>query len=246
MISVVFIVKNEQIDLPEAIKSAAFADEIIVVDDNSTDETPRLAKELGAKVFTRKLDDFSSQRNFGAEQASNEWILALDADERISEDLKNSILKSVPTDDYDGFWIGRRDVIFGRPMYHGEVGNIKLVRLYRKSKMHFTRPVHEILTGSNLVGNVDGELTHFSHRDVGELFDKINRYSSLDAKGYFDNGVREPISRLISYPLGKFVINYFAKMGFLDGFPGLVLAVAMSTHSFLVRSKLHLLWNGKK
>jgi glycosyltransferase involved in cell wall biosynthesis len=242
MISVVIIAKNEEQDLPEALESVKFADEVIVVNDGSTDKTAEVAKKSGAKVFERQLDSYATQRNFGAEQATNDWILSLDADERVTPKLTESIKSAISSDKFDGYFIGYRNNMFGHWMRWGELAGEKHLRLYRRSAMRWERPVHEVLVGSYRLSRLPGVINHKSHQSISDLFDKINRNTDIDAEGYLKKGVREPAHKLVTYPLAKFLLNYFGKLGFLDGHAGFILAVAMSVNSFLIRSKLRLLW----
>lgn len=243
MISVVIIAKNEEKDLPEAIKSVSFADQVVVVNDQSIDQTVAVAQGLGASVVDHRFINYADQRNFGASQARHNWILSLDADERVTPKLGQEILDAVKKGDCDSYQFQLVTNMFGRQMRHGEVGHQIKRRLYRKDKLHWERPVHEILVGSDSVGTLAEVFTEISHQDLHEFVDKINRYSDLDAQAYHERGVREPGPKVVIYPLGKFIVNYFIKLGFLDGLAGLILATVMSFNSFLTRVKLRRLWD---
>lgn len=243
MISAIVLTKNEEKNIRECLESLTWCGEIIVVDDESIDITREIAKELGAKVLVHPLeDDFSQQRNYGLEMARGEWVLFIDADERITEDLKKEIFQSSKSLEASGFYLKRKDYLFGKFLNHGETGNIKLLRLGKRGKGKWQRKVHEIWKIKGRIGELTTPLLHFPHPTVVEFLEEINRYSTLNADEFYRQGVKVGLWQIIAYPLGKFFLNYFFRLGFLDGTPGFILSIMMSFHSFLTRG---LLWQGK-
>ena len=135
MISVVILTKNEENNIAACLESLSWCEEKIVVDDKSTDKTVEIAKKMGAKVYERAMEqDFSAQRNFGLEKAEGEWVLFIDADERVSSALWYEIMERTndPINPYVGFFVKRLDVMWGKELRHGETGNIKFLRLAKK------------------------------------------------------------------------------------------------------------------
>lgn len=242
MISAVVLSHNDEAILPRCLKSLSWCDEVIVVDDNSTDGTEAVAKKFEAKVFIHSLsDDFASQRNFSLEKAGGDWVLFVDSDEVISDELAREIQGL--SLDQNGYFMKRKDWWGGRWLTHGETGNIKLLRLARKEAGKWEQPVHEEWKIAGNVGTLVHPLLHYPHQNVAQFLEEINRYSTAYARYLFSRGVKEPVWQIIGKPLVKFFINYVWHLGFLDGTAGMVVALMMSFHSFLVRGKLWKLWN---
>ncbi|MBI2430722.1 MAG: glycosyltransferase family 2 protein [Candidatus Levybacteria bacterium] len=249
MISAVILTKNEEKNIEECIRGLKWCNEVVVIDDQSEDKTVAIAEKLGAKVYTRPLENnFSVQRNFGLEKAKGEWVFFVDADERVSESLTyeiGNILHSLATDSHSAFSLRRIDTMWGKQLLHGENGNVRLVRLARKNAGIWKDAVHEVWDIKGQIGKLKNPLYHYPHQTVSEFLKEINYYTTIRAKELFGNKKRVNTLSIILYPKAKFFVNYFIKQGFLDGIPGLVVAVLMSFHSFLVRGKLWLLWQKK-
>lgn len=243
MISAVILTKNEAKNIGECLKSVAWCDEKIVIDDYSKDNTAEIAERSGAKVIKHKLINFSDQRNFGLEKARNEWVLFVDADERVSQALWYEIDHSINNtlDKIDGFYIRRNDIIWGKTLRHGENSGVKLMRLARKTAGKWTGDVHERweIKGTSRVLN--HFLDHYPHQTVAEFLEEINYYTEIRARELYKNKSRSNWFSIIFYTGAKFFQNYFYKKGFLDGIPGFITALMMSFHSFLVRGKLWML-----
>ena len=263
-ISAVILTKNKGKKIQRALKSVDFCDEIIIIDDYSTDNTLKKLKTQNSKVkiFKRELNlDFSQQRNFGMGKCKNNWILFIDADEEVSNELQKEIislfhnssdkppLKSPP---YQGgekgevaYYIKRRDFFWDKELKYGEIRKIRqmgLIRLIKKNSGKWKGKVHEIYklkTQSSNVKTLENYLNHYPHPNLKDFLEKINFYSTLRAKELAEQKRKTNILEIIFFPLGKFVYTYFFKLGFLDGPPGFVYAFFMSFHSFLVRTKLY-------
>lgn len=246
MISVVVLTHNDEMIISRCLEGIRWCDEVVVIDDNSTDGTVALAKKLGAKVFIHSLhDDFAAQRNFGLSKTKGDWILFVDSDEVVSEDLRKEIIQETldKRQEASGYLLRRKDWWGGRWLAHGETANVRLLRLARKDAGKWVQPVHEVWGVAGAVGNLGAPLLHYPHQNVAQFLDEINRYSTLYARYLHQHGVKEPVLQIIGKPLAKFFVNYIWRLGFLDGTAGLVVALMMSFHSFLVRSKLWKLWN---
>lgn len=262
MISTVVLTKNEEKNIVDCLESLSWCDEIIIVDDNSEDRTVEVAQNsklnpsasLRArtqnyssklKIYKRSLNgDFSKQRNFGLEKASGNWALFVDADERVTPSLREEIIQLTnnPINQCDGFYIKRRDLMWGKELKHGETGNIVLLRLARKGEGKWEGKVHEEWQVKGKIDFLENLIFHYPHENINDFLRKINFYTDIRARELLEEGVRANFFSIILYTKAKFIQNYFIKLGVLDGMPGLIHALLMSFHSFLVRGKLWLLW----
>ncbi len=245
MISVVVLTKNEEKNLPQSFESIKWCDEIVVIDDNSTDKTVEIAKKFKAKVFIHsKNNDFAQQRNFGLQKAKGDWILFVDADERASSQLAKEIKEKIKLSKANGFYLKRQEFFNGKPLKHGETIH-HLLRLGRKGKGKWRREVHETWEIKGEIGKLKNPLLHYSHPTLSEFIDHLNNFSTLHAQVLLKEGVKPSLFRLWANPLAKFIQNYILRLGFLDGAPGIIVALMMSFHSFLARAKLYLLYRQK-
>lgn len=239
MISAVVLTKNEEKNIELCLQSLSWCDEVTVIDDNSSDETKKLAKKAGAVVFERELKgDFSAQRNYGIEKAKGDWVLFIDADEIVSPHLASEIQRTVNNAKKNGFFIKRIDYMWGMPLLHGEMGKTKLLRLANKNSGKWIGNVHETWEINGEIGELKNAIQHYPHQTIGEFLKKIDFYSTLRAKELYKQGASVNFFSIIEYPKGKFLLNYFFRLGLLDGIRGMVVAIMMSFHSFLVRAKL--------
>lgn len=245
MISIVILTKNEEKNILDCLDSVSWADEIVVVDDFSVDRTVEVIKMFSSKVklFKNHLDgDFSAQRNFALSKTTKDWVLFIDADERVSKELReeiNSILieeKNRPQN--IGFYISRKDIMWGKILKHGETGNIKLLRLAKRDAGIWQGRVHEEWVINGKVSELEEKIIHYPHQTVNEFLEEINFYTTIRAKELYDKKTEITLKDIILYPKAKFLLNFFLKLGFLDGLEGLIFAILMSFHSFLVRAKL--------
>lgn len=257
MISAVVLTKNEEKNISDCLRGISWCDEVIIVDDYSEDETLEKAAEIqtclparqgrkGAKIkfFQRRLDDdWAGQRNFGLEKASNQWVLFVDADERITEQLKSEIELRVTSYDLrvNGFFLKRKDFLFGKWLEHGETSRVRLLRLAKKNAGKWERRVDEVWKVKGKIGELKNPLLHYPHQTLTEFLESINFFSTLNARAFYEQGARVRLWDWLK-PLAKFTQNYFFRLGFLDGTAGFVHAVLMSLHSFAVRTKLYLIW----
>lgn len=245
MVSVIILTKNEEKNIVACLESVVWCDEKIVIDDHSTDETVTLAKEKGAVVYKRIMENnFADQRNYGLEKAKGDWVLFIDADERVSSALWYEIMQqtSESIGEFTGFYIKRQDTMWGKVLKYGETGNINLLRLAKKGTGKWVGSVHEEWKIQGKTAVLKNALDHFPHPTVSEFLKEINYYTDLRAQELFKKGVKANGASILLYPLAKFISTYLVSGGFLDGVPGLLVALIMSFHSFLVRAKLWFLW----
>lgn len=247
MISAVVLTKNEEGNIEGCLTTLKWCNEVIVVDDYSQDSTPDVARKLGATAYRRHLnDDFAAQRNFGLEKARGEWVLFVDADERVTSSLREEIIQYTNnpiykySNGYVGFYVKRRDFMWARELKHGEVGSIKLLRLAKKSAGRWRRRVHEVWEVKGRVGTLKNPLLHYPHQSLRGFARDVGRMSTLHARAHMEQGVRSNPVKIIFWPPAKFFYNWVLRLGFLDGTPGFLVAAVMSFHSFLSWSKLSL------
>ena len=241
-ISATIITYNEEAKIAEAIKSVDFADEILVVDSESTDKTREIAESLGAKVLVQKWLGFSRQKQFAVDAAQNDWIFSLDADERISVELKTEILKLKDNNNLaDGYRIPRLSFYLNRPIRHGGWYPDWQIRFFNRQKARWKDVlIHESVEVEGKVEKLKGDILHFSvenmahhHRMIGE------RYAPLAARQMFESGKRTSKSKIYTAGLTAFLQTFVIKAGFLDGFAGFCIARFAAHHAFL---KHLLLW----
>jgi glycosyltransferase involved in cell wall biosynthesis len=237
-LSGVILARNEEKNIRRCIEALRFCGEILVIDDYSSDKTREIASRMGARVIKRHLNgDFAGQRNFGLSRAGSEWVLFIDADEVVSDELRKEIKKVLPRTACNGFYIRRKDVWLGKELSQGEWGKARLLRLGRRKKGGWKRRIHEKWEIDGKVGVLRGKLIHYLHESVFETLVQINFHSGLHAKENKKEGKRALVGKIIIYPVGKFFQNYLIKGGAWDGAAGFVLAVMMSFHSFLAWSE---------
>lgn len=245
-ITAAIITKNEADNVREACESVSWADEILVVDSESTDATRELAEAAGARVIVRPWPGFAAQKQFAAEAASNDWIFSLDADERVSDRLRENLLslKSKGEGELaDGYRVARRSFYMGRWIRGGGWYPDHQLRLYRRAAGRWEGAhVHESvrMTEGSRVATLQGDLLHFSVRDASHHHRMIGeRYAPLAARQMFESGRRAtPLSIATAAP-AAFIRSYFLKGGFRDGLAGLAIARFAAHHAFL---KQLLLW----
>lgn len=257
LISAVVLTHNDGTRIGKTLDNLSFADEIVVIDDESGDDTVKEVKKRKTVIFSRPLNnDFAAQRNFGLAKAKGEWVLFVDSDEVVTPSLREEVLSKVQVknqklengnkerdENTAGYFIKRTDYLFGRELKHGETAGVRLLRLARRDAGIWKRPVHEVWEVKGTIGVLEQPLLHYPHPNVAQFLSDINRYSTLNAAYLHSRHVSVPWWHIIAYPSGKFFMNYVVKCGFLDGVPGLILAVMMSFHSFLSRAKLYLFVN---
>lgn len=231
-ISAVIITYNEEDRLPAALASLqGVADEVVVVDSYSGDRTLEIARAAGARVEQHRFEDYGQQKNFAMAQAIHEWILNLDADERVSPELKRAIAvlkEKGAAAGVAGFAIQRRTHYLGRWIRHSGWYPDRKVRLFKKSGASWQGSIHERLNISGATAHLSGAILHFTYRDISDHLRRINRYSSLQATEIAEKGKRFLLCRAFILPISTFARHYILKLGFLDGFPGFVIALFSS------------------
>lgn len=249
MVSAIILVKNNTQSLVKSLQSLAWCDERIIIDDESTESIEEIAESYKARYFKRRIDgDFSQQRNFGLKKARHEWVLFIDSDEIVSKALQNEILAVVKEESRDiiGYRIKRTDTMWGKELHHGEWGNQSFIRLGKKDAGIWSGSVHETWGIQEKVVSLRSSILHFPHPTIASFLEKIQFYTNIRSEELFRQRRKTNSFEIIIYPIGKFFQNYIFRLGVLDGIPGLIIALLMSFHSYLVRAKLFMLWQNKR
>jgi glycosyltransferase involved in cell wall biosynthesis len=252
-VSVLFLVKNEVDRLPDALASVAWADEVVVADTGSADGTVALAEKAGARVVSIPWEGFVASRNRALGEPSHDWVLFIDADERVSPRLREEIRTALEESGAEaaGFSMPRLSRLTGREIRHGTwYPDVKL-RLGRRSKgfRAIGGRVHEQLVVDGAVGRLEADLLHTPYRNVSEAIRKVSSYSRLGAEDRFDRGMRARMSSLLFRPMVEFFRCFVFKRGFLDGRAGFTVA-AFHAWSYFLRAAFLLErekgWNNRK
>ena len=238
-LSVAIITLNAAAQLEACLKSARFADEIVVIDSGSSDGTQVLAERHGARVIQQDWLGFGPQKQFAVEQASHDWVLCLDADERVTPQLQASIENALKNPSTAAFRFPRKNRFLGRYLKHGEGYPDWSLRLFdRRQACWSDDAVHEKVETQSRIGELPGDLLHDSAESLAAYLAKQNRYSTLAADMAFAAGKRAGFARIVFSPLVRFLKFYFVRQGFRDGLPGLVHIAIGCFNSFVKYSKM--------
>jgi len=242
MLTGIVIAQNEEESIQSSLKTLLFCDEVLVIDNNSSDRTKNLVYDMGVRVITDKTQgDFSYLRNFAAKEAKGEWLLYIDADEKVSHDLRANIKHELEQPRADAYYLRRRDHFMGKVLEHGEVAKVYergIIRLMKKGRGVWRGSIHEEWKTDTSISSIDGFIEHYPHPTVQQFIEHVNRYSQIRAQELYNAGQHTNILQIIGYPVAKFVYTYFLKGGIKDGAAGFIYSFLMSFHSFLVRSTL--------
>ncbi len=246
-LSIALITYNEAARLRACLASVAFADEVVIVDNGSTDGTVELARSLGARVLqTPDWPGFGVQKNRALDMAEGDWILSIDADEQVTPELKAQILKAIGDGDVAGdgcvaYTVNRRSSYCGQYMRHSGWYPDRVLRLFRRGQARFSvATVHESLQTGGPVGQIEGDLLHQSFADFESVLDKINRYSTASAKALAQRGRQGSFGQAVAHGAWAFFRTYVLKRGFLDGQLGLALAISNAEGTYYRYLKLWL------
>ena len=238
-LSAVIITLNAASQLEACLRSVQFCNDIVVVDSGSTDGTQALAEQYGARVIACAWRGFGPQKQFAVEQAANEWVLCVDADERVSEQLQSSICAALAAPTAFAYRFPRCNRFMGRYLRHGEGYPDWSLRLFdRRYAQWSDDAVHEKVVAATRVGNLKGDLLHDSAESIESYLDKQNRYTTLAAEVAVQAKKSATVGRMLISPLARFVKFYFFRRGFLDGLPGLVHTLIGCGNSFVKYAKI--------
>lgn len=233
-LSVAIITLNEECNLAECLASVAFANEIVVVDGGSHDRTCEIARAAGARVIeAADWLGFGVQKNRAIDACSGDWVLSIDADERVPQNLRDEIQAVLRDSAFDVYEIPRSSYYCGRFMRHSGWWPDYVRRLFRRGAARFSSaPVHESLQTDKAVGRLHSALEHWSFRTMEQVLGKVNHYSSLSAPMVLQRGGRPTVMTAVVHGLFAFFRTYFLKRGFLDGSHGFMLAVSNAEGSY--------------
>ena len=240
-LSVAMIVKNEAENLPDCLRSVAFARQIVVVDSGSGDETLRIASDFGCEVFSEAWRGFGPQKQFAVEQCREGWILVLDADERIPPETARVIRQIIDSPgNANGYSFPRKNFFQGRWVRHAGWWPDRVVRLFRKGQGRLTKAaVHEAVAVEGQVEALEAPIDHWTESDLGRIIRKIDRYSTLGAEEAFAEDRRSTLGGAFLRAEITFFQDYLLRGGFLDGSQGLTLAVTDAVNKFFKYAKLN-------
>lgn len=232
--SVAIIAYNEENNLPACLQSVAWADEIVVVDNGSMDRTREIVRTHGARLIEAPdWPGFGIQKNRAIDACTGDWILALDADERVEAPLRAEIERALAGAAFDVYAMPRRSTYCGRFMRHGGWWPDRVVRLFRRGAARYSDArVHERLLTDRPIGTLRAPLTHFSFRSMEQVLEKMNRYSSASAQALIESGRTPGLASAIGHGVAAFLRTYFFRLGFLDGRHGFLLAVSNAEGSY--------------
>jgi glycosyltransferase involved in cell wall biosynthesis len=236
-LSVAIVTKNEEANLARTLASVRWADEIVIIDSGSTDRTPEIAREFGAKFFVEEWKGFGAQKNSALAKCTSDWVLSLDADEEVSAELGEEIrglLRGQP--EHQAYFLSRRNLFLRRWIRHGGYYPDPKLRLFRRGTAQFEeRAVHETIRPSGPAGRLRGDLIHHAYPTLDAYIEHMNRYSTLGAKqavarGKTSGSVFAFLWNVVIVPIATFKYNYFLRLGFLDGREGLLLHLYHSVY----------------
>jgi len=227
-LSAVIITFNEEKNIQQCLNSLSFCDDIVVVDSHSHDATTTIAKHCGARVFEQTWLGYGPQKQFAVEQATYDWVLCIDADEVVSDELAQSI-KAIdwtsPAKQHtaNGYLMPRCNHFLQRPLRHGEGYPDNCLRLFNRQYGHWSNDiVHEGVQLTGPAGHLNGDLLHYSEDTIAKYLSKQNHYTSLQAQLLFEQGKPRSTLKCVSSPLIRFIKFYIIRLGFLDGLPGFI------------------------
>ena len=238
-LSVAIITLNAATQLDACLQSARFGDEIVVVDSGSSDGTQALAQRHGARVVHQDWLGFGPQKQFAVDAASHDWVLCLDADERVTPELQAAIENALKDPSTAAFRFARCNRFLGRYLRHGEGYPDWSLRLFDRRQARWSDDaVHEKVITQGRIGELPGDLLHDSAESLASYLTKQNRYTTLAADMAFATGKRASLGRIAFSPLLRFIKFYFIRQGFRDGLPGLIHIVIGCCNSFMKYSKI--------
>jgi (heptosyl)LPS beta-1,4-glucosyltransferase len=241
-LSVTVITRDEEAQIGACLESVGWADEIVVIDTGSADRTLEICRKYTPYVETHPWEGYAAAKNAAIERATGDWILSLDADERVSAELHGEIAalrQQSPASLADGYAIPRRNYLWGRWLRYGGLYPDYQIRLFKRGRGCFkARRVHESVQIDGRVQRLQQPLEHYSYQRLSDVIQRLDRYTDLAALDLREQGQPFRVTALVTRPLGRFLRNYVLKQGFRDGIPGLIMAVSYAYSVFSREAKL--------
>ena len=246
-LSVVVLTKNEEACIAECLESVKWADEIIVVDDESTDKTLEIVKKFSAKVFSRKMDVEGKHRNWAYAQARNLWVLSLDADEKVTPELKSELEKAVTSKEFAAFDIPLRNYISNYWVRYGGWYPASKLRLFRKDKFKYEEvEVHPRVFLEGACGHLKADIIHKGYPDLEHFLNSVNRQSTLEARKWINTGRKMTLGHMIWRAVDRFFRRYLRKKAYKDGMYGFIIAFFDTFYQIISYAKYREMLNKEK
>lgn len=237
-ITAVVLTKNEAENLPRCLKSLCWVEEIVVVDDFSSDKTVGIAKKFGAKIYKKKLSDFQSQRDWALGKVKTPWVLFIDPDEEVPQNLKEEMRMAVKRKGFVGFQFPRKNIIFGKWIkYSGWYPDWQL-HLFKKDKGKYIGKVHERVEVGGKAGYLKSPLIHYNYQSISEYLEKLEHYTTLAAESAIEGGYKFKFQDLLRKPAEEFFRRFFAEEGFRDEVHGLALSLLQAFSELVLYLKV--------
>ena len=238
-LSVIIVAKNEAINIVDCIQSVTFADEILVLDSGSTDDTVKLATSAGAKVLSVDWPGYGPQQNRAIAASTGDWVYSIDADERITPELAAEIIEVINKAEFAVFDVARSSLFITKFMRHCGWWPDRTRRLFKRGSAQFTtHEIHANLSTNKAIGHLNNHMIHYSYRNMHDVLEKMNRYSSGSARDLHAQGRRGGLCKAIAHGAWSFIRTYIIKLGFLDGAEGFMVALINAETSYYKHLKL--------
>lgn len=242
-VSVAIITKNEEQNIEDALRSVDGFEDIVVVDNFSNDRTVEICRKYTERVYQHPWHGYARQKQIAIDYANKEWVLILDADERITLDLRREIMENISTTDCNGFYIPRKNFFLGKWIRHSGWWPDYTLRLFRKARAYMEpREVHEKVVVSGKVGHLENPMEHYTYRTISDFLERMDKYSTLAAREIIKKGVSMPALKMFLNPGVTFLKMFFIRQGFRDGAYGLIISILYSYYTFVKYAKV---WEAK-
>lgn len=238
-ISIAIITKNEEKRLPDCLRSVSFADDIVIVDSGSTDKTVEIAESFGCRVFVEDWKGFANQKNSAVQKCVYDWVVVLDADERVPPETRDSIIHVLEAPSEAAYALKMKHFIDKRRLKYGGHWPDWHIRLINKNKGAFYGEIHEQWHTEGGIGKIDACIEHYGFSNYSDMLKNVDNYSSIAAKELFDKGRRVNMMTPVIHGIAMFLKIYILQKGIFDGFDGLVMSVAKAGGSFFKYAKLY-------
>ena len=241
-LSVIIITKNEENNIRKCLESVKWADEIIVLDSGSTDNTVPICREYTVNVIITDWPGYGPQKNRALSKASKEWVFSIDADEWMTKTLQTEITHIIQTKSLTAYAVRRRNIYWGHMIQHGEVGNDWVIRLFKRGHAKFTNDlVHERIIPEGKIGKLKQSIHHNTYTSFEDLLARINTYTTISAKQKHEKGEKAGLTKIITHSLWAFLKSYVIRSGWRDGRVGFLSAISSAESCYYRYAKLWLL-----
>jgi glycosyltransferase involved in cell wall biosynthesis len=238
-ITVIILTKNEELNIKDCLETVKWADEILIIDSGSTDRTAEIASGYKTKFIADAPDSFAEKRTLSLKLASNDWIFFLDADERATPELQKELMEFEPIEGVNGYILTRRNFYFGQWLRHSGVYPDKHIRFFNRKFAAITpRLLHEGVEITGGTAEMKGEFLHYTFRDMEQMMDKINYYSTLEALDKLQHGKKISKAGVFTHAVSTFLRVYLSRKGFKDGSGGFFISFCYAVDNFLTHLKL--------